>query len=446
MAEENILRGKVFRIRPNKEQKEFILKQLKGCRFCYNWAIKKFQENFNEVSEEIRRVEAEGGDSSELKKRLYLDGCDLGKLLTQFKKTEEGKWLKELDSAGIATVVSLQSTFNKSLKEFWKKFRNKKYKSEIEDYKKRRYRRGLKTIYPSQYKFFPQKKKWSASGSYETNGKYVKLQGNRIYLPKVGWVAVANWEEFPTKWNQKFTVSTDGWHFYVSVISEAEPKVKSTCTGEVIGIDMGLKNLCTLSDGTVIENPAKTEKAERLENLINSYKSRITKIEKAHGLYSEGGLKHSNNSRKKVNKIRTWIRKREIELDCYKKTLMKQIGAKIVSMNPKAVIFEDLSIKGMQKNKRTSKSIQKTGMGNFITVVTGQLELAGIPVYKVDKKFASTQLCSKCGYKNEEIKGVENLGVREYKCPNCGNTLDRDWNAALNLAMQYDKVVDKEKN
>ena len=97
------------------------------------------------------------------------------------------------------------------------------------------------------------------------------------------------------------------------------------------------------------------------------------------------------------------------------------------------ICLEDLSVKGMERNHKLAKSVTDASFSMFVSILEYKAEWYGRKIIKIDRFYPSTQLCSGCGYKNESIKGLEGLKVREWICPQCGEVIDRDLNAAKNI-------------
>ena len=103
----------------------------------------------------------------------------------------------------------------------------------------------------------------------------------------------------------------------------------------------------------------------------------------------------------------------------------------IVKTKPSRIVMEDLNVMGMMKNKHLSKAIQEQNLYEFQRQIQYKSEWNGIEFVKADRFFPSSKLCSECGSINKDLK----LSDRIYKCPNCGNVIDRDYQASINLSM-----------
>lgn len=111
---------------------------------------------------------------------------------------------------------------------------------------------------------------------------------------------------------------------------------------------------------------------------------------------------------------------------------MQKLSTKLIHEN-QVICLEDLSVKGMERNHKLSKSVTDASFSKFVSMLEYKAEWYGRKVVKIDRFYPSTQLCSGCGYKNESVKGLKGLKVREWVCPECGEVHDRDLNATRNI-------------
>ena len=258
------------------------------------------------------------------------------------------------------------------------------------------------------------KSKKSRNQSFYISNYTIKLNEHLLYLPKQGtWVNMAE----PLRFQGKImgaVVSTDGLHWYVSIAVEMDIE-QVPQPGTAVGLDLGLKELIVGHDENgssfAYENPhyQKTE-LRRLRRLNRELARRQWG--------SNGWLR----TKVKLKRLHRKIRNRRLD-NLHKITTE-------LTRNYKVICVEDLNVAGMVKNRRLARSIADVGWGELVRQLQYKAALNGCEVIKVGRFFASSQTCSACGVKNTAVK---DLSVREWVCPECGATHDRDGNAAANI-------------
>lgn len=124
------------------------------------------------------------------------------------------------------------------------------------------------------------------------------------------------------------------------------------------------------------------------------------------------------------------IRRDQAKLANIRANQRNQIISQLIKLNPEVVCMEDLNVKGMMKNRHLARAIGEMGFYDFILKMKQKCEMNGIKFIQADRFFPSSKTCYKCGCIKKDLK----LSDRIYKCGNCGNVIDRDYNAAKNLA------------
>jgi putative transposase len=238
----------------------------------------------------------------------------------------------------------------------------------------------------------------------------------QVKLPKIGLMPTS--EQLPR--NAKFynsRVSFNNKYWYLSVGVEIHPAV-SNSNGDHIGIDLGIKTLATLSDGRVYENPAKSKKVRKLtKKLKSAQRKRAKKYKK--GDVTKNYLKakkHEQHIYQKITNIRS--------------NACHQMTADVVKTKPSVIVIEDLNVKGMLKNHKLARAIAEVSFAEIRRQLEYKCQRNGIELKVADRFYPSSKLCSVCGCKKEKLS----LSERTYHCEHCGATIDRDLNAAINLA------------
>ena len=270
---------------------------------------------------------------------------------------------------------------------------------------------------------FKSKHKCRWSYTTDNNSDAVRFDGNRLKLPKVGYVKVVEHRRHEGRILTATISHERGGEYYASVLCEIEQTEPLPVTDKVLGIDLGLHDFIVCSDGTRVEAPKYFRKSEQ----------KLARIQRAFSRTQKGSNGHEK-ARLKVARCHQKIKNQRMDF-------LQKLSTKLIREN-QVICLEDLSVKGMERNKKLAKSVTDASFSKFVSMLEYKAEWYGREIIKIERFYPSTQLCSDCGYKNESIKGLSGLKFREWTCPECGEVHDRDLNAARNILKEGLKSIE----
>ena len=369
---------------PNNRQRSKLFECAGVARFAYNWALCYEKSNY------------ETGNK-------FVSDCDLRKIFTVLKNSEEYHWLNNysnnIPKQAIKDAVKSYQNFFKGLTKF-PKFKNK--------------RKSTPSFYADTSKI----------SFTETHVILEKLTTSRkANKQKFNSVRLAEHSKIPT--DAKYSnprITFDGLNWWISVGIECDESHEIP-NNDGIGIDLGIKDLAICSNGTVYKNINKSKKVRKLKKKKRRLQRRISKK------YSKNKKGECYCKTRNIIKSEKKLLKIAHKLTNIRHNYIHQITTEIVNRKPKFIVLEDLNVKGMMKNKHLAKAVQEQCFYKFYRQIQYKSEWHNIKFITADRFYPSSKLCSCCGYVKKDLK----LSDRIYICPECGNIIDRDFQASVNL-------------
>jgi putative transposase len=377
---------------PNNKQKTKLFQYSDAARFAYNWALAREYENYNNGWK-------------------FISDSELRKEFTLLKKNDGYVWLNNISNN--VTKQAIKDACN-----------------------------AYKRFFKGQAKFpkFKSRKK-SRPSFYQDNVKiqftdtHIKVEGfslsKKKNKQKLNWIRLAEHGRIPTEckyYNPR--IKFDGLNWWITVGIDYK-KNTFTPSNDGIGIDLGIKDLAICSDmGEPYKNINKTQRVNRLEKrkrrLQRSISRGYEKNKKGGSYCKTSNIVKSEKKLLEVNHRLTNIRH----------NYLHQTTSEIIKREPSFICIEDLNVSGMMKNRHLSKAIQQQCFYEFRRQLEYKCNWNNIKLIIANRFFPSSKLCSRCGKIKKDLK----LSDRIYECE-CGNVIDRDYQAALNLKIYGENVL-----
>jgi len=346
--------------------------------------------------------------------RAYLNGCaGLSRFAFNWGLAE---WKRQYEAGDKPSAYGLKKHFN-SIKydEYpWVNQYPKVITQEAFDHLGRAFQNFFTRIKKGAEPGYPKFKSRHGRKSFSLRGS-IRVEDSRIKLPRIGWVRLAEHGYLPTASVKilKATLSERAGDWQISLQVEEEIDEPERATNEQIGIDMGIKSLAVCSDGTTFDNP----------KTLAKYEKKLARLQRELNRRKKGSANRAK-TKAKIAKMHKKI------ADTRRHTLHDISRHVTANTKPSAVVVEDLNVKGMTANRRLSKAVADASMGELRRQIEYKAAWNGVDVVVADRWYASSKTCSNCGGVKESLS----LSERTYHCKACGLEIDRDLNAAKNLA------------
>lgn len=371
-------RGFKYRIYPNESQRDQIARMFGCCRFVYNRALDVKKTAYSETGKSIATK-------------------DLIKMIPTWKRDPETSWLAQADSMALQqSIRDLDSAYRNFF---------------------RRVREGGKPGFP---KF---KSRRHARQSYRTNGGKV-LDSNHIALPKLGNVRAKVSRPLQGRF-MSVTVSLDAaGRYFATFLCTDVPSKDAPATDQEVGLDLGVKTLATLSDGTKIEN----------QRYLKKYERKLAREQRR--LSRRKGVRKGEKQSKRYLKQRKRVAKIHANIADARTDALHKITTMLADEN-QVLCMEDLNVNGMVRNHHLAKAVSDASFGEFVQLLEYKCAERGRTLVKVDRFYPSSKTCSVCGHRLDALP----LSVRSWNCPACGAHHDRDVNAARNMLTEGKRIL-----
>jgi len=364
-----VILGHKIKLNPTESQVQYFQQSVGCARLAFNWGLARWKKIYAE-------------------NKISISALELKKEFNGIKK-QQFPFVYEVTKC--ATEGGFQDLQN-AIRNFFS------------DIKKQKVKKNQKI------RFLQFKKKHKSKPQFYLANDKLKLRQNEVYVSALGWVNLAENLRFEGKIiSGRVSFQNNCWWLSVQVeVTETEIPIEAQ---DVIGIDLGIKVLAVDNFG----NETKT---------IKILRKNLTKIRKISRFLSRKmkGSKRWQKSKAKLNK--SHFRVRNVRVNYLHKASTK------IAQSYAIIGVEDLNVSGMMRNRLLSRAVADASISEFVRQLEYKAVKFGGQLVKIDRYFASSQICSNCGFKNESVK---DLSIREWNCPMCASTHERDKNAAINV-------------
>jgi len=364
-----------IRLVPTADQESYFARACGVARFAYNWALAEWQRQY-----------AAGEKPSEAALRKQLNAL----------KHEQFPWMREVTKnapqQGIKNLGRAYANFFEDLKKYrrkelpWKRVRVPTFK-----------KKGRHDSFRAD------------NGPDKDHPDAVRTNGKRVNLPIIGWVAMREEVRFAGRiLSATISREADAWYASFAIEVEHEPDVRIDDT--VVGVDLGITALATLSEGSKVAAPKP----------LRRYLQKLKRLSRSLSRKQRGSR---NRAKAKTKLARLHRRVADIRTDA-----LHRLTSSLTRY--RTMVIEDLNVAGMLANRNLSRAIADVGFFEFRRQLQYKAAMAGSTIVVADRWFPSSKLCSTCCAKNEFLTLTE----RTWTCVSCDTSHDRDVNAARNLA------------
>jgi putative transposase len=318
----------------------------------------------------------------------YVTDSDLSARLTAIKKAPERAWLGEVSSVVLQQALA---DLNAAYRNFFASISGK--------------RKGPKVAPPR----FRSRKDHRQAIRFTANARFRVLPDGKLRLPKIGDVPVRWSRPLPSEPSSVTIIKDAAGRYFASFVVQAEPATLPAA-GPVTGIDLGLTHFAVLSDGTKIAAPQFLRRAEKLLK------------------HRQRDLSRKQNGSRNRDKARVKVARAHARVADTRRDFHHQLSTRLIRDN-QAVAVEDLAVRGLART-RLAKSVHDAGWSSFVAMLEYKARLYGREFCRIGRFVPTSQVCSVCGVQD----GPKPLHLRTWQCQGCGAQLDRDVNAAVNVA------------